>query len=109
MKKTLKFDSLKTIKIIVIITVIFLIVALAIYPDKYSKSTYEGVLLWAVSVMPSLLPYFFLTALLTKIGALTSVFEKLTPLNNKLFRLSGISAYCFLKLENCFELLTKSY
>ena len=96
MSKKLKLNGLKIGKAILIIAVIFLIVALAIYPDKYSKSTYEGVLLWAVSVMPSLLPYFFLTAILSKIGALSSLFKKLTPLTNKVFRLSGISAYCFL-------------
>ena len=91
--KKLKF---KLLKFILIFAVIFLIVALAIYPDKYSKSTYEGVLLWAITVMPSLLPYFFLTAILTKIGALSSVFDRLTPITNKAFRLSGISSYCFL-------------
>ena len=95
MSKKLKLSGIKIVKAILIIAVIFLIVALAIYPDRYSKSTYEGVLLWAITVMPSLLPYFFLTAILTKIGALSNLFKKLTPITRKAFRLNGISAYCF--------------
>lgn len=95
MKKTLKFNGSKVIKILLILSVIFLIVALAIFPEKYSKSTYKGVLLWAVSVMPSLLPYFFLTALLTKTNCLSGVFSKFSKLTEKVFRLNGISLYAF--------------
>ncbi len=84
------------VKLIVILCVIFLTVTLAVFPEKYSKSTYNGVLLWAISVMPSLLPYFFLTAILTKTNSLTNAFYKLSPITNKCFRLSGISIYAFL-------------
>ncbi len=45
--------------------------------------------------MPSLLPYFFLTAVLTKINALSCVFTKFTPITSKVLRLNGISAYAF--------------
>lgn len=83
------------IKIIFFVLLIFLTIALAIFPEKYSLSTYNGVLLWAISVMPSLLPYFFLTALLTKTNALSGAFYKLTPFTNKCFRLGGISFYAF--------------
>lgn len=96
MKKVFKLNGAKAVKILLIFAVIFLILSLALYPEKYSKSTYEGVLLWAVSVMPSLLPYFFLTAILTKINALSCVFTKLTHVTRKLFRLNGISVYAFL-------------
>ncbi len=95
MKKTLSFSLQKAVKPTLVISVIFLIIVLAIFPEKYSKSTYSGVLLWAVSVMPSLLPYFFLTAILTKTNSLSSVTYKFTPISYKLFRLQGISFYAF--------------
>jgi sporulation integral membrane protein YlbJ len=95
MKKIRSLSGAKVVKFILILSIIFLIVALAVYPEKYSKSTYKGVLLWAVSVMPSLLPYFFLTAILTKTNCLTSVFCKFSKITEKLFRLGGISCYAF--------------
>ena len=96
MKKSLNFKTEKIVKLFIVLSVTFLIIALAIFPEKYSKSTYSGVLLWAVSVMPSLLPYFFLTAILTKTNTLSKLTNKFTPLSKKLFRLNGISVYAFL-------------
>lgn len=93
MKKSLKLK--RTLKLTFILSIVFLIVALAIFPDKYSKSTYRGVLLWATSVMPSLLPYFFLTAILTKTNSLSKITYRFTPVTKKLFRLNGISLYAF--------------
>ena len=95
MKKIRSLSGAKVVKLLLIASIIFLIIALAIYPEKYSKSTYKGVLLWAVSVMPSLLPYFFLTAILTKMNCLTNAFTKLSKVTEKLFRLGGISCYAF--------------
>ena len=95
MKKIRSLSGAKIVKLLLILSIIFLIVALAIYPEKYSKSTYKGVLLWAVSVMPSLLPYFFLTAILTKTNCLTKAFTKFSKITEKAFRLGGISCYAF--------------
>ena len=95
MKNTFKLNGSKIFKLLVILTIIFLIITLAIFPEKYSKSTYKGVLLWAVSVMPSLLPYFFLTAILTKTNSLSCVFSKFSKFTEKVFRLNGISLYVF--------------
>lgn len=95
MKRSYSLSFHKIIKAILILSIIFLIIALAIFPEKYSKSTYSGVLLWAVAVMPSLLPYFFLTAILTKTNCLSKITYNLTPLSKKLFRLKGISFYAF--------------
>lgn len=94
--KTLIFKSSKLIKPLITILIIFLILALAIFPDKYSKSTYEGLVLWAVAVLPSLLPYFFLTAVLTKLNVLSNFSNKCTPLTNKTFHLNGCAVYAFL-------------
>ena len=94
--KILMFKRPKVaVKFLLISSVLFLSVVLALYPDIYSKTTLDGVTLFAVSVMPSLLPYFFLTAILTKMNALSGAFYTLSPLSKKLFRLNGISFYVF--------------
>lgn len=94
----IKFSFLKKrklFKISCLLLFLFFILCLALNPEKYTKSTYSGIVLWAVCVLPSLLPYFFLTAFLTKSGDLNSIFYKLTPITKKLFRLNGISSYAY--------------
>ncbi|MBQ3235870.1 MAG: hypothetical protein IJA97_06915 [Clostridia bacterium] len=84
-----------TFNVALAITLVFFIVALAIFPDVYSKTTYAGIALWATAVLPSLLPYFFLTALLTKTNVLSSFCNSLSPLVKKPFRLGGSAVYAF--------------
>ena len=65
-------------------------------PDKYAASALEGLKLWALVVLPTLLPFFFLTALLTGTGltgVIAAVFRKPAE---KLFGADGISAYVFI-------------
>lgn len=95
MKNLLFFKRQRVFKVLFLSIIAFLIVCLALRPEKYVKVTFDGIKLWAVSVLPSLLPYFFLTTLLTKSGSLSGAFNKFTPLNKKLFRLNGISAYAY--------------
>ena len=64
-------------------------------PEKYSSSCILGLKLWAFTVLPSLLPFFFLTTLLTKTGTLLSLSEKLSPVSKFLFKQKGVSFYAF--------------
>ena len=71
----------------------FIAVMLAVRPDRYVATTYTGLKVWAVSVLPSLLPFFFLTALLSKSGQIEK-FSKLTsPATRLLYRTGGIASY----------------
>lgn len=83
------------LKIAVSIIIVFLILAITVSPEKYLKVTYDGVILWAVNVLPSLLPYFFLTAILTKLNVLTPVLNKFSFITEKLFKLNGSALYAF--------------
>ncbi len=65
-------------------------------PEKYSNSCLTGLKLWIYSVLPSLLPFFFLTTLLTKTGTLLTFSEKLSPISKFLFKQKGISFYAFI-------------
>lgn len=88
MKKFFKLFCIGIIILILILTVI--------NPEIYVKSAFDGIKLWAITVLPSLLPFFFFTSILTKLGVtkvLSTIFSKPSA---KLFRSSGASAYAFL-------------
>ena len=95
MKNLLK-NREKSLNTALAVVILFLILALSLFPDVYSKVTLNGIILWATSVLPSLLPYFFLTALLTKINVLAEFCNSLSPLVKKPFRLGGSAVYAFL-------------
>lgn len=87
-------DRLKKVSLLIVLS--FFIFAIVLNPEKYSNSCIIGLKLWAFTVLPSLLPFFFLTALLTKTGTLLSLSEKLSPATKWLFKQNGISIYAFL-------------
>ena len=91
----MRLTKRNTIKLGATLCVIFFIVILAFFPDKYLSVTKEGISLWAITVLPSLLPYFFLTGLLSRTGVVSKASKLFKPLTKKLFNLSGISAYAF--------------
>lgn len=71
-------------------------VIILIRPDVYVASALEGVKLWALVVLPSLLPFFFFTSLLAKIGATERMARTLTKPCRKIFGTSGYAAYALL-------------
>lgn len=71
-------------------------VIILIRPDVYVASALEGVKLWALVVLPSLLPFFFFTSLLAKIGATERMARTLTNPCRKVFGTSGYAAYTLL-------------
>ena len=89
------FRKISIYKILITVLVIFLILAITLSPEKYIKVSYDGIVLWAVCVLPSLLPYFFLTAILTKLNVLTPFLNKLSFVSKKLFNLNGCAIYAF--------------
>lgn len=91
-KKPIRFNILK---FLVTVFIAFLMVIIVIYPDRYVQKCTDGIKLWAVSVLPSLLPFFFLTAILTKTEVLTKVFTKTDGVTRPLFNVSGVCLYAF--------------
>ena len=65
-------------------------------PDVYVASALEGVKLWALVVLPSLLPFFFFTSLLAKIGSTERMARTLKKPCEQIFGTSGYAAYAFL-------------
>lgn len=62
--------------------------------SRYMQVFLDGISLWALCVLPSSLPFLFLTALLTKTGSVQRVSKAFTPLTKLLFSLSGVGGYC---------------
>lgn len=60
-----------------------------ISPARYSQSVRDGISLWAVSVLPATFPFLFLTALFTRFEAFGKLSVKISPIAEKLFRVSG--------------------
>ena len=66
-----------------------LIAAFLIAPARYAKSVFEGVSLWAVTVLPATFPFLFLTALFTGTPLFEKLSKKVSPLFMKVFGVSG--------------------
>lgn len=67
----------------------------AAFSDRYLSVVAEGIALWAAVVLPSLFPFFFLTALLTGLNAVSGLAARMTPVTKRLFRTPGQTAYAF--------------
>ena len=60
-----------------------------LFPARYAACVFYGVSLWAVSVLPAVLPFVFLTVLMARLPAFSRLFSRLAPLFGRAF---GVSA-----------------
>lgn len=91
-------NYLNKVNILTIVFTLFLIlltICLIINPTKYINSCYNGLLIWATTVLPSLFPFFVITKLLTELKSLDNVFHKFSKITNKLFNAPPSSSYIF--------------
>lgn len=75
--------------------IIFIMILILIHPNVFSNSTISGIKLFFYSVLPGLLPFMFLTKLLTELGVVFKITKRLTFISEKLFGTPGVSIYCF--------------
>lgn len=68
----------------------------SVFPARYMKACLDGVSLWAACVLPSALPFLFITGLFTRLGFVHRLSKNCAPVTSALFRLSGVSGYCIL-------------
>lgn len=67
----------------------------AISSRTYAEATLDGVKLWAFNIVPSVFPYFVLTALLTSLNSAARLAGKCAGLTKRLFGCGGMSGYAF--------------
>ena len=76
--------------------IIFFMALIIIHPEAFSKSTISGIKLFFYSVLPGLLPFMFLTNLLTELGVIFKITKRFSRVSERLFGTPAVSIYCFL-------------
>ena len=70
--------------------------SLIIALDKsYSSVVLDGIKLWFACVLPSLFPYFFITAILSSLKVTSKVGSFCSPLTKRLFNVGGAVGYAY--------------
>lgn len=93
MTKLKTIDYLQALYIGLILVIIFL---LLILPKTAIASFYEGINIWATKVLPTLLPFFILTKLLSNTRLIPWLERKISPLTCKLYGTGGVSGYIYI-------------
>lgn len=88
--------SKKTNSFILGILITFVMLMLAINPDRYMQSCLSGINMWGLSVLPALFPFFFFSGILTKLQILDILGKKLSKTMQKLFHTSGASGVIYI-------------
>ncbi len=86
-KKNLLYPALFAITL-------FFALLFAIKSDTSAVVT-RGLSLFVVSVLPSLFPYFFLTAIMSMIGLTSKMSKVFSPITTRLFNVNGLCGYAF--------------
>ncbi len=73
----------------------FVIALLIVNPSRYFSSVEQGVRIFALSVLPSMLPYFFFTKLLTSIGGAEGLSKSIGRPIGKVYKVGGACGYAF--------------
>ena len=91
--KTKKINYLEIIYITLILSIILLLVIL---PKASISSFYDGLKVWATKILPSLLPFFILTQLLSSTPIIPYLEKKISPITQKLYGVGGSSGYIYI-------------
>lgn len=67
--------------------------ALIAVNDKIALSFFDGIKLFIACILPSILPYFFITTVLSSLKITGKIANKFSPLMNKCFNQQGIVSY----------------
>jgi len=90
-KSAVKFEP----EYLIIFFIFSLIIIVALDPYKYVSSTYYGLSVWATTVLPGLIVFFFLTKMLTSMNKLRNITKPFGFITRKLFNCSALSGYIY--------------
>jgi len=93
-KEKLKNESIT--EILLSLLIFSIIIILLSNPAHYAETFIKGLVLFFSAVLPGLFPFMFLTKIMTSLGGIQKLSNKLGKITNKLFGTSGISAYVLL-------------
>ena len=72
------------------------LILLVTYPDVYLQASLDGITIFAINVLPALLPFFFFTKILSNYGANVIIGRKLGKVTRALYNVNQSSAYVFI-------------
>ncbi len=75
--------------------VLIFLALIFIFVPSLSDSVIDGIKLFFACVLPSLFPYFFITAILTELKTTSKISNVLSKPMNKLFKVNGACGYAF--------------
>ncbi|MBQ9734472.1 MAG: hypothetical protein IJV95_01310 [Clostridia bacterium] len=81
---------------LLLFSLLILISVLLAVGGNYSSAVLSGINLWIACVLPSLFPYFFITAILSGLKVTGKVSSMLTPFTRALFNTGGATGYAFM-------------
>lgn len=87
-----KINIFDTICTFLIISIMFI---LLINPKKFTMGTIDGIGLFFHSVLPGLFPFMLLTKLLTEIGIIVKICNRMNNISYKIFGTNGLGLYAF--------------
>lgn len=90
---SLCFETISTLAVSAFMVIA--IVLLVANPTRYMKSILAGVNLFYHSVMPSLLPFFFISKIIFGLGIFTPLIKLFEKPMQKIFKLPSITSYVF--------------
>ena len=90
-----KVKSINYKSVILIVFLLLTILLIISFPKISMNSFYDGVRIWSIKVLPSLLPFFILTKLLSYTNFVPSIGKFLSPFTSKLYGVGGVSGYIY--------------
>lgn len=83
-------------KLPVIIAAFCAFISLIIFPDAAAYGVKSGLSICTEKIIPSLLPFFIASSLLTNLGATAYIGRLLSPVSSRLFKVSGCGGSAFI-------------
>ena len=84
------------LNIILSLLILAVIILFVMRPKVGMQACFDGVSVWAKSLLPALFPFFILTGLLTHLGVVEKLSKKISKLTSVVFGCSGVSSYVYL-------------
>ena len=81
--------------IILTICILFILSAIIANPQHYISVTLIAINTWGTILLPSLLPFFIFTKLLTKLGCVENITSIFSPITTNIYKNSKLSSYTF--------------
>lgn len=86
-------EYLKRYNLIIIFIILICLCTMVFYPTEISKAAYDGGKMWALSIFPTLFPFFVCSNMLIDLGFAKFMGELLSPIMIPCFGVSGIGSF----------------